>query len=96
MTLANPWIPPNETAMAEVFAHPGDAAGQRLACSRRRGTGSRHLSRSLRAVLVLGLLVLFLGVLDLCRPASAASPALDAKVVPTGKLDFEACVRLSL
>jgi outer membrane protein TolC len=96
MTLAKPWIPHNEMAMAEVFAHPRDAAGQRLACSRRRGTGSRHLSRSLRAVLALGLLVLIWGGLDPCTPASAASSALDAKVVPTGKLDFEACVRLAL
>lgn len=90
MTLAKPCIPPNEMAMAEVFAHPGNAAGQRFACGRRRGTGSRHLGRSLRAVLALGLLVLILGVLDPCRPASAAQE------VPTGKLDFEACVRLAL
>ena len=97
MTLAKPWTPHNEIAMAEVFARPGNAAGQRLAGDGKHGTGSRHLSRSLRAVLALGLVVLIWGGLNpWCRPASAAPAASDARMVPAGKLDFEACVRLAL
>ena len=83
--------------MAAALARPGAPSGYR---SEARGVclrAARQFSQALRALLILGLLALILGICLTPRPSSAATVDLgEDRIVPQGPQDFEACVRLAL
>ncbi len=83
--------------MAAALARPGAPSGYR---SEARGVclrAARQFSQALRALLILGLVALILGICLTPRPSSAATVDLgEDRIVPQGPLDFEACVRLAI